>query len=328
MQQNILPLMSRIRRQHRCLSLLVGCAFATVLTSCKDQFDLDQLRNPSKLVVYCFPSQADTTYVSVTNSVGVQRYADTHKTGNVADARVSYTVNGEPRPVGQLADGTFYVVGGHEPGDHVGISVEHANYAPVTAETTVPGQVAVQLNDVREVSEYDSYWLEVRDFYQLRATFDDPATTNDYYAVRVRVTGRSGDGRLEEYWPEIATLDEPVLQSTSQIDEDFGFENEFYRRFYIFSDGDINGQTYTLHLNIEAQRYSLGLDEPARFQVLLYKITPEYYRYLKSVNDVENNELATSGFAQLMPTYTNIRQGAGVLGGYWLQASEWRLLDE
>lgn len=308
--------------------LFICCVIVAALTSCKDHFDLDQLQNPSKLVLYCFPSSADTTYISVTNSVGVKKYADTHKIAKVADARVSYAVNGQPRQVQRQDDGTFYVLGAHQPGDRVSISVEHPDYASVSAETVVPERVPVELRDVREVVEYDSYWLELVHYYQLRATFTDPAATTDYYAVRVRVQGFSGDNRPQEYWPEIFTLDEPLLQSLSGIDEDFGFENEYYSRFYIFSDQDINGQTYTMHLDIQALHYSYDPDSPAHYQVLLYKIAPEYYYFLKSINDVENNELAKGGFAQLMPTYTNIRQGVGVMGGYWWQASEWRLLDE
>lgn len=308
--------------------LLTCCIIAAALASCCDQFDLNQLQNPSKLVVYCFPSDADTTYISVTNSVGVKKYADTHKIHNIASARVSYTVNGQPRPVSQQADGTFYVVGTHQPGDHVCISVEHPDYATVSAQTTVPEQVPVELKDVREVMEYDSYWLEMGHYYQLRATFTDPVASTDYYAVRVRVYGIVGDNHPMEFWPDIATIDEPQLQGLSDIDGDFGFENEYYQHFYIFNDQGINGQTYTMHLDIQAQHYSDNPEEPARYQVLLYKIAPEYYRFLKSINEVENNELARSGFAQLMPTYTNIRQGAGVLGGYWWQASNWCELTE
>lgn len=133
----------------------------------------------------------------------------------------------------------------------------------------------------------------------------------DYYDFHLRLD-------TTYTYPEIKTVGEPLLQPLSEIDGDFGFENDFYQQFYIFSDAQISGQTYTLHLNVS--RWAAQLDthtfRPAEFQVQLYHLTPEFYRFVKSVNDVDNNDLAQSGFSQLSPTYTNVAGGIGILGGY------------
>lgn len=295
---------------------------ASVLTACKDHFDIDSMENPSKLVVYCFPSQADTTYISVTGSVGVRKIVDSRKPGKLSDARVSYMVNGEPRQIQQDADGTFFVTGGHQPGDHVTLQVEHDDYGRAVAQTTVPEGIAVTLKEIRIVTEYEPDFESMRDFYQLSASFKDPAESTDYYAVRVRV-GSDGDMLAADVrWPEIYVNDEPLLNRLSAIDEDFGFENMFYQRIYFFTDRDINGQQYVLHLNINTNHLEYRAWNP-RFQVLLYRLTPDYYRYLKSINDIENNELAQGGFAQLMPTFSNVSGGLGLMGGFWASESEW-----
>lgn len=59
----------------------------------------------------------------------------------------------------------------------------------------------------------------------------------------------------------------------------------------------------------------------------LYHITPEFYHYVKSINDVDNNGLAERGFAIIEPTYSNVLGGIGVVGGYGYSESNWETLD-
>lgn len=311
------------RTIHPLFGLACCCIIAaTALTSCRDHFDIDSQRNLSKLVVYCFPSQADTTYISVSNSMGVRKVTDIRKAILLHNARVSYTVNGQPRQVQQLADGTFYVIGSHQTGDHVSLLVEHDDYGRAEAHTTVPESTAITLQEVRLITEYDADWGSAQDFYQLPATFDDPAASTDYYAVRVHVKGDDQGLGIDANWPQVYVNDEPLLNRLTAIDEDFGFENDFYQRFYFFNDRDINGQQYTLHLNVKVNHLENRVRNP-RFQVQLYRLTPEYYHYLKSINDIENNELAQGGFAQLTPTYSNVSGGLGLVAGFWASGSEW-----
>jgi len=48
----------------------------------------------------------------------------------------------------------------------------------------------------------------------------------------------------------------------------------------------------------------------------LYKVTPEYYRFLKSINDAQSNSWADVGLMQVTPTYSNVKGGFGVVAGY------------
>lgn len=340
---------------------LIVAAF--LLSSCKDSYDLSEMQNPRKLVVYAFPSEADTTFISVTNSVGVMKYTDTRKVKNVTDAQIDYRVNGEPRSVQTLDDGSYFVVGGQKAGDRIDLQVAHRSFQPVSSSTVVPESVPVSLQRVVAVDEFDADYGGMRSLHKLLATFTDPAETTDYYAVRVCMKAYKGYGNgiytddvgntntayvdSEEkynsireahpemewdihltdsatFWPTIVTNDEPLLNPLMSIDEDFGYENNFYGNLCIFSDELINGQTYTLHLNIGAYVASDLYNFGKCYQVVLYRISHEYYRFLKSVNDLDNNELAEGGFAVLMPTYTNIMGGAGVLAGCNAACSEWK----
>ena len=61
--------------------------------------------------------------------------------------------------------------------------------------------------------------------------------------------------------------------------------------------------------------------------MVLYRLTPEYYHFLKSLNDVENNDLAQAGFSLVSPTLHNISGGFGLLGASNSSESEWMALD-
>lgn len=128
--------------------------------------------------------------------------------------------------------------------------------------------------------------------------------------------------------PEVLLMSEPLLQTLSPTDEDFGFDSDFYQGFYILSDEKIQGQTYTLHLNLNRSHDQniMYHFRPVQYQVQLYHLTPEFYRYVKSINDVDNNDLAEGGFSMVQPACSNIQGGIGILGGYFMYQSNWMTL--
>lgn len=345
--------------------MLLVCMLLAV-SGCRDDFDLDDISNKEKLVVYCLPSTTGTTYISVTNSMAIGKHAEANKMRAVADAQVSYRVNGETKEVGQKADGTFYTDTPHHAGDCVELTVTHPRYGTATASAVVPESIPVRLDRVQKVSLFDEDYMSTRDYYQLAATFTDPVESKDYYAVTVRAKHYKGDayGELVNengsrtlwipndyndylYWKEqypqaewtceisdsvvetktIYTAKEPLLNTLTDIDTDFGYENSFYGNFYIFNDATINGQTYTLHLYTDSFGYGGAFNFWHKYQVVLYRLTPEYYHFLKSLNDVENNDLAQAGFSLVSPTLHNISGGFGLLGASNSSESEWMALD-
>lgn len=345
-----------------------------MLASCKDDFNLNKMQGTDKLVVYCFPSTADTTWINVSRSVPVQQRQKIAQLADIPNAIVSYQVNGQQRPITKKADGLFYAVGTQQPGDKITLQVKAEGYADVASTTTVPRQPAIKADDVRPVHIVD-YYGNHNDMQQVRATFTDNAATKDYYAVRLRIkriTGyvyaefTDGKGTGTGRWPtqesfdlyrkqhdyqwtkvEVRDLDstytysdidsasDPLLSPTSNIDSDFGFESDFYQNFYIFEDAAINGQTYTMHLNSNISDGYNNYDGTwaraynfARYcQVEIYRITPEYYRFLKSLNSVNGNDLAAWGLAQISPTYSNIAGGIGVMGAFNVYHSNWVKLE-
>ncbi len=259
--------------------------------SCKDEFNVSNLPDAkAKLVVYCMPSTADTTYITVSRSIPLKQYNATQKNVLIDDAAISYQLNGQTMPVTALGNGRYRVVGKQKAGDKVQLRVEAQGLEAVEASTEIPQAIGISHLATRMVRMKEDPSSSVKDFLQLQATFTDPAETHDYYAVCVRrkmlrnfhvacyknIGGEmqvvrvyydydeyletskyqqwdstSIEYQYDNFYVPITTASEPLLNPLSDIDDDFDFSSEFYQNFYIFDDATINGKTYTLHLNIE-----------------------------------------------------------------------------
>ncbi len=259
--------------------------------SCKDEFSVSNLPEAkAKLVVYCMPSTADTTYITVSRSIPLKQYNATQKNVLIDDAAISYQLNGQTMPVTALGNGRYRVVGKQKAGDKVQLRVEAQGLEAVEASTEIPQAIGISHLATRMVRMKEDPSSSVKDFLQLQATFTDPAETHDYYAVCVRrkmlrnfyvACYRNMGGEMQivrvyydydeyledrkhnqwdstsieyqydNFYVPITTASEPLLNPLSDIDDDFDFSSDFYQNFYIFDDATINGKTYTLHLNIE-----------------------------------------------------------------------------
>nr|WP_314498607.1 DUF4249 domain-containing protein [uncultured Prevotella sp.] len=264
---------------------------ALSVMSCKDEFNVSNLPDAkAKLVVYCMPSTADTTYITVSRSIPLKQYNATQKNVLIDDAAISYQLNGQTMPVTALGNGRYRVVGKQKAGDKVQLRVEAQGLEAVEASTEIPQAIGISHLATRMVRMKEDPSSSVKDFLQLQATFTDPAETHDYYAVCVRrkmlrnfhvacyknIGGEmqvvrvyydydeyletskyqqwdstSIEYQYDNFYVPITTASEPLLNPLSDIDDDFDFSSEFYQNFYIFDDATINGKTYTLHLNIE-----------------------------------------------------------------------------
>ena len=264
---------------------------ALSVMSCKDEFSVSNLPDAkAKLVVYCMPSTADTTYITVSRSIPLKQYNATQKNVLIDDATISYQLNGQTMPVTALGNGRYRVVGKQKAGDKVQLRVEAQGLEAVEASTEIPQAIGISHLATRMVRMKEDPSSNVKDFLQLQATFTDPAETHDYYAVCVRrkmlrnfhvACYRNMGGEMQvvrvyydydeyletskyqqwdstsieyqydNFYVPITTASEPLLNPLSDIDDDFDFSSDFYQNFYIFDDATINGKTYTLHLNIE-----------------------------------------------------------------------------
>ena len=307
-----------------------------LLTSCKDDISLPEAGNEAKLVIYCFPSTRDTTYISVSRSLPVKQYKEGMKIKNIDDARITYSVNGQQRKVTNSGNGIYYVVGKQKTGDKIAVTVSADSLPTASAETSIPDTVAISDPKSRQTKVYNDDYETMMDYEQVMASFKDPSATKDYYAVRVLLKNISAQYSEEDslyyeqyfYYPIINTKNEPILVSKTNIDDAFGFSDNYYGGLCIFDDASISGQSHTLHLNVynnnpfsHVSRNAYEVKKYERIELL--HLTPEYYKFLFSINAEENSDLAQYGLSQLMPTATNVQGGLGVVAGWNVSHTAW-----
>jgi len=151
--------------------LFLSCA---LLLGCKDNFDITKLNGTDKLVVYCFPSPGDTTDIDVGRSQPVNGKGNAVM---IADASVTYQVNGVALTIRNLGDGHYQAIGQQRERDRITLSVK-ANGLPGTmAETTIPTRLAIEKFEVDTVNMYDRDYEAFREserFADTRAEFHRP----------------------------------------------------------------------------------------------------------------------------------------------------------
>lgn len=249
--------------------------------------------------------------------------------------------------------GQYYAIGHQQAGDKIEVVVEAEGFPKVSASTYIPEKVDVRIDTVMEERDASNGYNALQ---RTLATFSDYSTAADYYMVRAKrhflrgcVTGKLyGQEALVDIWTTYSYDDylqkkdkydvwdfsnlrwtttreaidpncDPVFENLTKIDEDFGVDEYLYmENSYFFNDQLFNGTRYTLHLDVSNHSNSGEWDAFAASSIALdlYKLTPEYYRFIKSMTDRLNDSWLNSGLMQMSPTYSNVRGGFGVVAGY------------
>lgn len=328
--------------------LLFYLLICIVLCSCHYEFELDDLNTSEKLVLYCMPcADRDTTLIQLSKSRPVSQKGTA---AHVSDARISFTVNGEEQTVHRaetelpsVPARCYYVIGRWKENDVIRMEAEADGLPPVSAQTTIPAGFPLEkVSLMLKPTDYSST-------LQFCVTFRDPSETDNYYGIRLMEevyheymeTDEDGLPHLKKetncYVIAPDLDDEPLLNNQSGLNEIFDMSNNYLEDLYIWSDELIQGKEYTLRLNTyyrpdyesdDDSEYTRSLTH--RYKASLYALSPEMYRFLKSLNEVHNNELGTAGLAPIRSHYTNVKNGIGVLGGCRIMGTEWmkNLLDK
>lgn len=309
-------------------TILIIVLSVLALTSCQDDFDIKTVKAEPRLILYCMPTVGDTTAIRLLRSLPV------NQTGQVVPidgARISYTVNGQPATIIAEGNGHYKAVARQAVGDRISIEAEADGLPAVSAQTTILDAVPISDVATKEVTVYSDYWEESDNYLQLTASFTDPADTKDYYAVQVKslLFWRNDDSYGDMPDPDEVIVDttaavctvytesDPVLKKLNSIDYDFGYDNNAYENFYVFTDDDFNGKTYTLHLNLDRNVAQVGWHYVSPYYyVELYHITPEFYHFVSTIGSIENSDLAKAGLSNITPNVGNVRNGIGMVAGF------------
>lgn len=336
----------------KILSLVLGIAFvAGTLAGCADKIDVSDADQPQRLVVYSLPTPADTNYVQVRLTQRMENFGYGQVAMATPEhVSISYQVNGKALTVERIKDSMYKVIGTVKAGDKVDIRVEAPGVDPVQASTVVPQPATLSDAKVEVRKHYYSDGSKSKPMNQISFTFDDPKETNDYYAVTIQELRYHGEGvafrqaskdtltfrtweemlklGIDQTWdsirvypynyvqityPRVDFSYDIVLPHTSDLDESFGYSNNFYDDLYIFDDKAINGKRHTLRLNVKDDTEGAL---SAVYVVKFMRLSADYYRFLQTVNNTNNSDLPDMGLATITPTYTNLNGGFGLVGGW------------
>ena len=313
------------------LSILVFCG------ACSYHFDVKEIAEDPKLVLYSFPGNQDTTFIQVSKSIPMS--SKQNQQTALSDTKITFCVNGEEKEVQyaekdstSIPQACYYVLGKFYPGNRIEIKAEAENLPAVSSRTEIPS--FFPLKKIKLVKKFNNGKEKIQFQISLQ---DDPSETNYYGIIIERMMEYWNDDTLwgEPYHCYIITLpleldEEPLLRQTRAFDELFWENDElFHSKLCIFSDDKINGQEYTLHLNdsYSYQKNYVSSDGTRRscshYRITVLGLSADYYLYARNIIDLQNNELGRYGLSPLRPAYTNIQSGLGILGGYSIVQSEW-----
>ena len=314
-------------------TLFIGSIGACLLSSCTHYFDLDKVAEPSKLVVYCYPGIGDTTVVHLSRSIPVNETDGDFQNIKNADVRIS--ANGNPiqlqrtdKALPGVPAQSYYALTGFKENDRIELAASAEGMQPVSAQTTIP--TSFLLNYIRMEKKRSS-----SNTLQFQLNFNDNGYTDDYYAVTLETKWMEWRNENYSEGSERTYLDlsdEPLLH-TSGLDDVILNDKNFYQNLYYWNDKQIQGKSYTLRLNTlyyadYDETYDYGNEQEhviakRKYRITLYTLSEEFYKYLKSINDQQNNDLSNSELAPMRITYTNVNRGLGIVGGCRLIRTEW-----
>lgn len=225
--------------------------------------------------------------------------------------------------------GYVYYIADYIPqcGDKIRLEAESEEYGSAWAEVTVPQTVEIDSVDYT-VSNFDDRNTALSEFYlfnmNLSVWFSDPGNETNYYMFETYSPGyfKGVDAEGIEYKESVYfsdVTDDPLFtEHVSAIDHVLA-ETGGYS---LFSDRQISGKSYPLHVRLEGVSYQLDNRsatpdaENSYIKFILYSISPSYYRHVISVwaaNDGIVGALGDVGLAEPVFAASNVSTGAGVV---------------
>lgn len=307
---------------------IIYLILTAVLSSCTYHFELDEVDAREKPVLYCFPSNKDTTVIQLSKSIPISKREPLDK--SVRNADIHFTVNGKEQAIYWNEDSTsslpaqcYYTLGKWRKNDRLQLQSASTGLPAITAQTVMPDNFP--LKGIRLTPKGDS-----NNTLQVLVTFKDDGGTNDYYGIRMmkkEIRARDNEKDISFHSVEFDLKGEPLLNNLSDLDEIFMLSNRLFRDLYIWSDDKIQGKEYTIRLNMDYQKdYEYDWDNSSyreEYKIYLYKLSPEFYNYFKTLNNINNNDLGNHGLSPMFHHYTNVSNGIGVVGACQITETEW-----
>lgn len=247
-------------------------------------------------------------------------------------------------------------------GDNVSLEVRAKGMEEVSASAKVPQEVVVkEIKASPRCTTITDFDFTYRETYMSFDISLEGASPDDYYGITVMQEQDNilsyDDGRVETYnnkgYGRIINWSESDSEIMSELQATGGaWIDSYYNGYFIDSygansmklvsgnilkDGHLqfdcsifwsedHESTYAIFdevTNMWVDGGSLTVTRDARYKLLIYKVSPEFFRFNKAQYLLETNYLAELGLSPSTYSYTNIKGGFGVLGTLTCTATPW-----
>ena len=308
---------------------MLAAAFVLAVQSCYQDIDLQRYRKAPTLVLNSIVSPDTVVMASVGKTVFFTEYREGCETVN--DATVSLYVDGKFKETMPLDRGAGMYMSGYRP--MAGESVDIKATSPdgiVAGHCIVPDVVPIESVRVscRVYEDPDvKVWInnERQNLRRCEVTYhiafsDEPAKEN-YYCIRIE------DAQLHISLDNIDySHDDVFLAQQTAVDAAKPSGKIEGREGRTFSDELFDGKRYELKIVETIALYDYPDLEQRDRRIIVYALSPEYYKYLTGILNEDESSLSGSlikfGFAEPRQHYSNIQGGTGIVGGVQSATSE------
>lgn len=244
-------------------------------------------------------------------------------------------------------------------GDDLSLTVKAKGMEEVSAKATVPRKAVIQGIDAAPrcstVTDFDYTYTEKYLHFDINIT---DASPDDYYGITVKqeqeTTVTYDDGKTESYshtgygsiidWSGSDSDIMAELQATGSA-----WTDAYYNGYFIDSFGAMNMKLVSGsnlkdgHLQFDCNIlwsedsdniYSsfdgnslveerVHIKRKAQYKLLIYRVSPEFFRFSKAQYLQRNNSLAEYGLSPSTFSFSNVNGGFGLLGGISCTSTPW-----
>lgn len=286
-----------------------------LLFGCTKELDIDYPAKDSKMVLNAVIYEGEPIRVNITHTL---LYDNAKAFEAVPDAKVNLYKNNEFIEELVYTDKGFFI-GNHKPtkGSTYELKVEHDVYTNVSAKTTIPNELAINII---------KYTVDTTDIFNpkihIEVQFNDDESTKDFYRIHAwhSVQNYNYDYSYDDNgYTEIKTIGDTTKQNIPIVTENALFKavlntftdgNYAYYNSEPFSDEEFNGTSvnfdFTLSDFNDQFRYD-AVDDTIHLDFFNY--SKEYVEY---ITDYMNQSNSDDFFSEPVFMYSNVEGGVGI----------------
>jgi len=302
------------------IGLILTCFF---IFSCEREVEIS-IDPPEPSAVLNASLSADSIIMATISRTVSNMYYDIPEHGPsyfLDEAQIEVFINDKKQGVMEKGENPGqYRLPGYSPsaGDNVRMEVQTGDFKPLSAEVLIPSQPEILSVDTQMYHTHpDSYYGRINSI-NVGLRFKETREGTNYYMLAVSGYGVSKNKTPEETNTFVfITHDDDMLFEELQPSYFSGYNQ--YAPVFIFSNRSVDSGEYTLKFtinNVFTSYYDDSLSFTSICRVYLYSISESYYLYCRSKLlqwKQKEDPFGSIGLREPIPTYTNVRNGYGLL---------------